>query len=221
VTLDAARRYVAIEQMHGDERVKALRRVTVKLLASRDLRLATSALRDLVQAGDAPLVTKKGVPALTKVIDDPQTSIGIRVGLLAELQRRRLLDGDPHWLRLLRASKGTDHLAVIHAAGVHPSPAVNAELIEILMGSDSAASAAAAIALGSPGNAAAVAPLSNAIASDDTRVAMSAIRGLGRIGTAEARVVLASAAQSHPNASVRRRAQAELRVAEAYQAGSR
>jgi hypothetical protein len=221
VTLEAARRYEAIEQMHGDERVKALRRVTVKLLASRDLRLATSALRDLVQASDAPLVTKEDVPALTKVIDDPQTSIGIRVGLLAELQRRGLLEGDPHWLRLLRATNGTDRLAVIHAAGVHPSLAVNAELIEILMGSDSAASAAAAIALGSPGNAAAVAPLSSAIASDDTRVAMSAIRGLGRIKIAEARVVLASAAQSHPDASVRRRAQAELRVLEAHQGWSR
>jgi HEAT repeat protein len=75
--------------------------------------------------------------------------------------------------------------------------------------------------LGSPGNAAAVAPLSSAIASDDTRVAMSAIRGLGRIKIAEARVVLASAAQSHPDASVRRRAQAELRVLEAHQGWSR
>ncbi|RLB38389.1 MAG: hypothetical protein DRH30_11550 [Deltaproteobacteria bacterium] len=173
------------------------------------------------RAGDVPLVTKYDVPALIKVIHDSQTSIGVRVGLLAELQRRGLVEGDPHWLRSLRNTKGKDRLAVIYAAGVHSSPAVNAELIDILMGPDGAASAAAAIALGSPGNAAAVEPLSKAIVSKNLRVAMAAIRGLGRIGTAEARAVLASAATSHPDASVRRRAEAELRVLEAHQGGSR
>ncbi|MBW1762944.1 MAG: HEAT repeat domain-containing protein [Deltaproteobacteria bacterium] len=155
------------------------------------------------------------------MIHHSQTSIGVRIGLLAELQRRGLVEGDPHWLRLLRSTKGKDRLAVIYAAGVHSSPAVNAELIDILKGSDGAASAAAAIALGSLGNAAAVEPLSKAIVSENPRVAMAAIRGLGRIGTAEARAVLASAATSHPDASVRRRAEAELRVSEAHQGGSR
>jgi hypothetical protein len=216
VTLGAARSYASIEKMHGERRANALRQVTVKLLASRDLRLATSALRDLVRAGDAPLVTTEDVPALTKVIYDPRTAIGVRIGLLAELDRRGLVKGDPHWARLLGSVKGSDRLAVIHAAGAHPSPAVNAELTEILMGPDAEASAAAAIALGSPGNGAAVGPLSEVIVADNARVAMSAIRGLGRIGTAEARAVLASVAESHPDASVRRRAQAELRVLKAH-----
>ena len=220
-TIQAARRYVAIEKMQSDKRAGALRRITVKLLASRDLQLATSALRDMSRAGDVALVTKADVPALIKVIDDPQTSIGVRIALLAELQRRGLVDGDPHWLRLLRRTKGTDRLAVIRAAGAHLSPAVNAEVIDILMGTDAAASAAAAIAVGAPGNTAAVVPLSKAILSENPRVAMSAIRGLGKIGTEEARAVLTSAAASHPDASVRRRAQAELRVMEAHRGESR
>ena len=220
-TLEAARTYAAIEKMPAAKRPRALRRVTLKLLASRDLRLETSALRDLALASNAPLVIEEDIPALVEVIHDPQTSVGVRVGLLAELERRRLLEGDPHWVRLLRTTTGTDRLAAILAAGRHPSPAVNAELAKTLTGPDRAASSAAAVALGSPGNTAAVDPLSKAVLSEDTRVAMAAIRGLGAIGTAEARVALASAAASHPDASVRRRAQAELRVLEAHRRGSR
>ena len=220
-TMQAARRYVAIEKMPSDKRAEALRRITVKLLASRDLHLATSALRDMSRSGKVSLVTKADVPTLIKVIDDPQASIGVRIALLAELQRRGLVDGDPHWLRLLRRTKGADRLAVIHAAGAHLSPAVNAEVIDILMGTDAAASAAAAIAVGAPGNTAAVVPLSKAILSENPRVAMSAIRGLGKIGTEGARAVLTSAAASHPDASVRRRAQAELRIMEAHRGESR
>lgn len=215
VTLEAARAYVAIEKTPAGKRAEALRRITVKLLASRDLRLSTSALRDLVLAGHAPLVAKEDIPALIKVIDDSRTSIGVRVGLLAELERRRLLEGDPQWMRLLRTTKRADRLAVIRAAGAHPSPAVNGELAAILMRPDGAAAAAAAISLGSPGNTTAVGPLSKAAASENTRIAMAAIRGLGKVGSAEARAALASIVASHPDASVRRRAQAELRLFEA------
>lgn len=98
---------------------------------------------------------------------------------------------------------------------------MNARLIEILKGPDDAASTAAAVALGSPGNAAAVEPLSQTIVSENQRLAMASIRGLGRIGTAEAHAVLESAATSHPNASVRRRAEAELRVLDAKSRDSR
>lgn len=209
-TIKAARRYVAIEAMPRDQRVGALRRVMVTLLTSRDQRLGVSALRDLSRAPKAPLLTREDVPKLLPVVHDSRTSIGVRVGLLTELQRRGLADGDAHWLRLLGETTGANRRAVIHAAGARPSPAVNAALTEILKGADDAASVAAAVALGSPGNAAAVPSLSEAVASESTRLAMAAIRGLGRIGTADARAVLASAARSHPDATVRRRAEAEL-----------
>lgn len=221
MTLEAARTYAAIEKMPADERVQALRKVTVRLLASRDLRLATSALRDLVRAGNAPLVTEEDVPALTEVVHDPRTSIGVRIGLLVELEQRGLSGGFPQWVQLLRATKGADRLAVIHAAGMQNSPAVNAELAQILLGPDTTAAAAAAISLGSPGNLAAVPPLSKALGSSDTHLAMAAIRGLGATATPEAREALASAAASHPDASVRRRAQAELRILTAHRGGSR
>jgi hypothetical protein len=210
-TIQAARRYVAIEAMPREKRVEPMRRVTMMLLTSGDQRLAVSALRDLTRAPKAPLLTEQDVPKLLRVVHDAKISIGVRVGLLAEIQRRRLVDGDAHWLRLLGATKGADRRVAIQAAGAHPSPRVNAALIEILQGEDGAAAASAAVALGSPGNATAVPPLAKAVASEDTRLATAAIRGLGRVGTTKAREVLSSAAHSHSAPSVRRRATAELR----------
>jgi HEAT repeat protein len=68
---------------------------------------------------------------------------------------------------------------------------------------------AAAIALGNPGEANAVAPLAKALERSEPRVRMAAIRGLGGIGTPEARAVLDAAASSHADPATRRRAAAE------------
>jgi hypothetical protein len=54
--LAALRAYVAVDALHGEARLEGLRRVTFKLLASREPRLAASAVRDLTLAGDPPLV---------------------------------------------------------------------------------------------------------------------------------------------------------------------
>lgn len=212
--LAAARRYALIEEMLPERRDAALRKITVNLLASPSPRLAKSALRDLVSLPDAPLVDPGDVPRLRRVIDSAQTPIETRIGLLAELERRRLLDGTPHWLRLLRTTRGLERLAVIRAAGLRPSAQVQEELRKILFEPDVGAASAAAVALGSRGNAAAVAPLTKALHSGEVRLALAAIRGLGRIGTPEARAAIDAAAAAHPDPAVRRRAQAEARLLE-------
>lgn len=212
LTLRAVRGYVAIEHAPKSERTPRLRSLTLKLLRSRDPGLGTSALRDLAREPNAPLVTREEIPALRKVVHDPKTTIGVRVGLLKELDRRELLNSDADWLRLLWRTEGGDRIAVIRAAGSHPSPVVNHELGKLLKDSDTAVASAAAISLGSPGNAAAVAPLREALLSKEKRLSMAAIRALGAIGNTEARAALGSVAESHPDPSVRRRAAAELHV---------
>jgi HEAT repeat protein len=136
----------------------------------------------------------------------------VRVGLLVELERRALVKGDKPWVRLLRDTTGTDRLSVLRAARGRRGRALQEALVEILRGSDSRAASAAAIALGSPGNTEAVAVLSKAVESTEQRVAMAAIRALGGIGTVQAREALSTAATSHANPTIRRRAQAELRI---------
>ncbi|MGH7895809.1 MAG: HEAT repeat domain-containing protein, partial [Candidatus Binatia bacterium] len=74
------------------------------------------------------------------------------------------------------------------------------------------AAVAAAVSLGAPGNHDAVAPLARLLASDDERLRFAAIRGLGRIGGAEAVETLQEAAAFHPDAATRRRAGAEAAV---------
>jgi hypothetical protein len=211
-TVAVARRYAAIEDMPSARRQDAMHELTARLLASRDARLARSALRDLVAMPEAPLLTQSDAPRLLEAVHDARRPIDLRVGLLAELERRGLVNGDTHWARLLRTTRGADRLAVIPAAGLHPGPAGRAALVELVSGPDVPTAASAAVALGAPGNNAAVAPLSEALRSDDPRLAMAAVRALGRVGTPPARAAIREAASSHPNATVRRRAEAELRL---------
>jgi hypothetical protein len=185
----AARAYIAIEAIRDPAaRLGAQRQLTLELLLSDEPRLALAALQDLVLHGDVELVTR---------------------GLLAELQRRGLVEGPALWVALLRGTRGADLASALRAAGAHPSPGVTAELIRILEGGDATAARVAAVALGTPGNVAATAPLARALESDDARLRMAAIRGLGRIATPAAREILESAAASHPDAETRRRARAE------------
>jgi hypothetical protein len=209
----AARAYVAVEQVAGAARLDALRRVTFRLLASREPRLAASAVRDVAMAGEVPLVRAADVPALAPLIADPRVAIGTRIALLAELERRRLVAGPERWARLIGETSGREQLAVVRAAAAHPSPEVTAALLALLdadPGVDIAA--AAAVALGTPGNDAAVATLGRTLADEDARLRMAAIRALGRIGTPPARESLAVAASFHPDPGTRRRANAEVVV---------
>jgi hypothetical protein len=207
--------YAALEgESDPARRVAGLRRLTLELLRSTDPRLAQTALQDLVRASGAPLLGLEDLPLLGPLLEDPKTPVGLRAGLLTELERRGLVAGDAHWIRLVDGAPPEDLPTAVRAAGAHPSPAVTARLVRVLDGEDARAAEAAAIALGSPGNAAAVAPLARALSTGDPRLRGAAIRGLGRIGLPEARGALERAAQDHADPDTRRRAAAELRVGE-------
>jgi len=208
----AVRAYAALEQLPAEARLDALRRITVELLASREPELAGSALRDLVLARDLPLLTREDLPALEPLLMRAATPIGVRIGLVAELERRGLLAGPPRWAELVRTTSGADRLAAVRAAGAHPSEAVAKELTPLLASEDPLLVAAAAVALGAPGSEAAVAPLAVLLGSPEPRVRAAAIRGLGKVATTGAREALAKAAASHPDASTRRRAGAEVKL---------
>jgi HEAT repeats len=208
----ALRGYAAIEGLPADARPDALRRITVELLASQNAELASSALSDLALAGDRPLVTRGDLPVLEPLLESSATPIGVRVGLLAELDRRGFVDGPPRWAALLRTTSGADRLAAVRAAGAHPSEAVEKELKALLASSDPLLVAAAAVAIGTPGAENAVTSLAKLLDSREPRVRSAAIRGLGRIATKSARQVLAKAAASHSDADTRRRASAEVRL---------
>jgi hypothetical protein len=210
--LSAARRYVTIEVMPVERRAEALHGITVRLLSSGNVRLARSALRDLAVARDAPLIGPRDVPWLLGVVGDARMPVDVRAGILAELDQRGLVRGDEQWARLIRTTHGPDRLAAIPLAGAHLGPAVQEELEKILSGPDVISASAAAVALGQPGNEASVPALSRALGAGQTRVALSAIRGLSVVGTPEAWGAIRDAAASHPDEAVRRRARAALDV---------
>jgi hypothetical protein len=207
----AARGYVAAQSMPApEEALAAWREVTLRLLRSPEKRLAESAVRDLVTRGD-DLVTPDSLNAVEPVIGDPSVSIGVRLAVLAELERLGLIDGPRRWARLLASVEPPELRAVVRAAGAHPSAPVNRELIRLLEAGDEETAVAAAVSLGVPGNREAVAPLAKALREGKRPLQMATIRGLGLVGTPEALAVLEEAARGHPEASVRRRARAEVR----------
>jgi len=211
--LAVAQAYVVADTAASSEaRQAALRRATLGLLTSGDPRLAASAVRDLVLAPGASLVGPEDGPALLAVLDDPKISMGVRVALLVELERRGIVEGPPLWLRLLSAeAPPRDRAIAIRAAAGSASGPVRARLIALVADPDVEVAAAAAAALGTRGSRDAVAPLTGALARESESVRMSAIRGLGRIATPEAERALETAASSHPDPETRRRARAEVR----------
>jgi hypothetical protein len=209
---DAVGAYVAVERIADPEaRLRALRRLTIESLAAGHPAVASSALRDLMSAAGPPLVTVNDLPALERLIAAPNVPIGIRAPLLAELERRRLLDGGPHWTGLFRGTSGEDILVVVRAAVSSPNATVTDELARLAAGDDPAAAAAAAIAIGERGDASAVDRLAGLLEHPAREVRLAAVRGLGRLRTEAARRVLDQAARSHPDPDTRRHAAAQLR----------
>ena len=214
--LAAVRAYSAAGTAVSPEtRRDALHRATLGLLTSGDARLAGSALRDLVVAPSLPLITSGDVPALEKVLADPNTSMGVRVSLLGELERRRLVDGPPRWLELLAAEgPSADRVTAIRGASSSVTSMrdpLRGRLIALLSDPDENVASAAAIGLGVRNNEAAVEPLATALSRDSARVRMAAIRGLGGVATPDALRALEITAGSHPDPATQRRARAEVR----------
>ncbi len=210
----AVRAYVALAEVEDPaRRVEAHRELTLRLLASPEERLATAALRDLVAGGEL-LLPSASVPPLLPLVDNPAVAVGIRLGVLAELDRPGRLprsEADRRWARLLRTVGPADLRAAIRAAGAHPGPAVTAELVRLLDSSGPGIAEAAAVALGAPGHAAGVAPLAGLLERAARALRMAAVRGLGGIATPEAVAALRAAAAGHPDPETRRRAAAEAR----------
>jgi hypothetical protein len=210
--LSATRGYAALGKgTRAGSDVQELRSLTLQMLASPEPRLGMFALRDLILAGPLPLVTAADVPALSALVDDATRPLGLRMGLLMELERRKLVEIGPRWVALLRAAPPAERVAVIRAAGSRWfSPPVTAEIITFLGGTDMDAAIAAARALGAEGNEAAVEPLGRAVKSEKAELRWAALGSLRRIASPAARARLAEAAASHPDPETRRVAQTEL-----------
>jgi len=189
-----------------------LREATLRLLESGNDHLAASAVRDLAGAPGLPLVTAADRVRLEAVLDAPATDPGVRVALLAALERRRLMDGRARWLRWLGDDAPTSDLVVtIRAAAQDPRPEVRARLQALLASDRAEVAAAAAAALGRAGDEAAVEPLAAALDHPSSRVRHAAIRGLGRTRTDAAVAALEEAGAAHPDPTTRRLALAEAR----------
>ncbi|WP_170229791.1 HEAT repeat domain-containing protein [Polyangium fumosum] len=215
--IDATRAYAALGKgARASDDPAALGRVTVSMLGSAEPRIVTFALRDLTLAGAAPLIGEADVPALTALLDDGARPATLRVGLLMELERRKLVPVGPSWIPLLRAAPPNDRVQVIRAAAARAFvPAVTAELASILEKGERDAAIAAARALGAEGNEAAVEPLGRAVDREPEELRFAALGSLRRVGSPAAREILARVAKSHADPETRRVATTEQNLLDA------
>lgn len=212
--LDAVRGYLAISKEPLALRPDLQRRMTVELLGSEEPMLARSALHDLVFAGDAMQLTADDLPVLRPILEAKTAPLGVRIGLVAELARRGLVEAPAYLMKFLAQSAGRERIAVVRAMAAHPSPEIARALIALTGDGDEQLSTAAAVALGGQRAEGVVPALKALLSSESQALRMASIRALGRVAAPPARAVLEAAAEEHPDPPTRRRARAELRVLE-------
>ena len=219
VLLSATRQLIASESADtGARRIALIRQATLSQLMSGDPQLAGSGLASLVLSPQAALVSRADLPRLDALLGDPTTSIGLRAGLLSELERRGLVSGPARWRQLLERAPAADLPAAMRAASGHPSPPVRDFLLGVLESPESRVdhAAEAAIALGGVSHGSSdpvvVEALLAALARDEPRLRHAAIRALGQIATPVSIEGLRSVAAEHGDPATRRRAAAEVRA---------
>lgn len=212
VWIDAVRKYVTLGKgppVSTDPR--ELGRVSISMLASPETKLAYLALRDLTLTGTALMIEPSDVPELLRIVDDATRPGMLRVGLLSELERRKLTPVGSHWVSVLETSSSNDRSAVISGAKSRWFvPEVNTALVAILDRSSGDEAISAARALGAEGNDAAVDALVRAVAREPEELRFTALSSLRRINSVQVRDKLEGFAQSHLHAETRKVARAEL-----------
>lgn len=210
--IDAARKYVALGKgPRGSIDPRELGRVSISMLASPETQLAHQALRDLMLAGAAPVIGQSDVPELLRIVGDANRPAMLRVGILSELERRKLTPVGSHWISVLETSSSNDRSAVISGAKSRWFvPEVNAALVAIVDRGSSDEAISAARAVGAEGNEAAVEALVRAVGREPAELRYTALGSLRRINTAGVRDKLEGFAQSHPDAETRKVARAEI-----------
>ena len=186
-----------------------LRQIMLRMLQSDSPKLTESALLDWSTAGNGIQLSHDDVDVLLRQVRDPRKPIGLRLALLREMSRRELA-GKEGWVYLLESESDENLLFVLRSMEGHENR-VLMEPLEALLGHPSNSLVeAAARALGHPVYAGAEASLNALLESENQRLNYAAVSGLMGINSPHARMILSDAAESHPNAKVRRMISARL-----------
>ncbi len=212
IWIDAARKYVALGKgPKSSTDPRELGRLSVAMLAGSDATLAQFALRDLTLAGTAPVLGETDVPDLLRIIEDKKRPAMLRVGLLSELERRKLTPVGSHWVSVLESTPTNERSAVISGAKSRWFvPEVNAALVAMIEHGSLDEAISAARAVGAEGNEAAVDALAAAVLRESAELRHAALGSLRRINSVDARDKLAEFAKTHPDPDTRKVALAEM-----------
>jgi len=210
--IEAARTYVALGKGPRNKTdPRELGRVSITMLANGEPKLSQMALRDLTLAGTSAIISEYDVPWLLRVVRDASRPAMLRVGVLSELERRKLVPVGSHWVALLDSVAPNERSTVISGAKSRWFvPEVNAVLVSLVDRGTPDEAISAARAVGAAGNDAAIDALERAVKREPAELRYAALSSLRRINSNRARDKLAGFAQSHPDAITRKMAANEL-----------
>lgn len=218
--LSAVRAYTDAFAQPEPEAREAFRRATLSLLQSEQPRVAAFALRDLLLSQGPSLIHPEDIPALEALIENTKYSIALRTALLAELERKHLLDTAPHWLKLLQSTPPANIATVTKSLPKPLRPELRRELDRLLSGPSPDAIKAAAAALGTPGDDTALDALGRALASaSDPGVRQALVESIGKMASPSAQLKLKEIASTHEDQNLRRSAQTELNLLQLHAKG--
>lgn len=212
IWIDAARKYVALGK--GPKNTadpQQLGRISLAMLASSNAQLAHLALKDLTLNGTAPLIGEKDVPELLRIVEDAKRPAMLRVGLLSELERRKLTPVGSHWVSVLGSTPTNERSTVISGAKSRWFvPEINSALVTMIDKGTTDEAISAARAVGAEGNEAAVEALVRAVSREPAELRYAALGSLRRINSVAARENLTEFAKTHPDPDTRKAAQSEM-----------
>src|SRR5205085_5341724 len=105
----------AVESPDQQARSAQRKEATLALLGASDAKLQASALRDLAQGSS--VLDDTDVPTLLALIDDPGRPMSFRAMLLAEIDRKHLVDPTSRYIDWLKTAPLADLAPVTRAAG--------------------------------------------------------------------------------------------------------
>jgi hypothetical protein len=212
VWIDAARKYVNLGKgPRNSTDPRALGRLSIAMLTSPETQLAQLALRDITMAGTSAVIAPEDVPDILRFVEDGAYPAMLRVGVLSELERRKLTPVGSHWVSVLESTPSSERSAVIAGAkGRWFVPEVNAALLSILDRGLSDEAISAARAVGAEGNDVAVDALVRAVTREPAELRFTALGSLRRINSVRARDKLEELSRTHPDPETRKVALAEV-----------
>jgi HEAT repeat protein len=214
VWADACRRYTKIMDLESAEvRGRTMRDLTIELVGSGDAQLAMLAMYDLLAVPNVyEAFSKEEIGRIVGLVESKQVELRMRIVLVHKLSSDPSFNGVDRLMKLYEeAEASVDRVAAVRAMARSGDGRLVELLGSLLADPDKTVRRSAIDGLGMIGGPVAVGLLEKELSLPVPSLHAALCRSLAQIGTTEAIAALGTNSKEHPNKTVRRYADAQLR----------